>query len=100
MGKKYNNRITTTAGFNFGSPGPLDDRAVVESYTDLASLNTYEGMEVYVIENKKSYKLIDTEWVAVATEASMSESFSSLFSSGTADPGANTASQFYFKYSE
>lgn len=72
MGKKYNNLISTTAGFNYAAPQPLDDRAVVENYEDLATLvtsnQTYEGIEVYVTSEKKSYKLIGTSWQAVITE--------------------------------
>ena len=72
MGKKYNNLISTTAGFNYASEQPLDDREVVQSYSDLAELidnyMSYEGIEVYVVDDKKSYKLIDGSWKAIATE--------------------------------
>lgn len=72
MGKIYNNLITTTAGFNYPAQQPLDDRDVVQSYSDLAVLVSsnaaYEGIEVYVVDDKKSYKLFGTEWKAVATE--------------------------------
>lgn len=73
MGKKYNNLISTTAGFNYAAQQPLDDREVVETYSDLTGLVSsnvaYEGMEVYVVEKQKAYKLINTEWKAIATEA-------------------------------
>ena len=66
MGKVYNNLITTTAGFNFPAKAPLDDREVVQSYSDLNTLvtnnQTYEGMSVYVVDDKKAYRLIDREW--------------------------------------
>ena len=69
MGRKYNNTIITSGGFNYPSNQPLDDRAVVQSYLDLAELISnnfsYEGMEVYVVDNKKSYKLIGDKWKAV-----------------------------------
>jgi hypothetical protein len=98
MGKKYNNAITTTAGFNYAAQQPLDDRAVVESYSDLAGLISsgvsYEGMEVYVAADKKAYKLINEAWKAVATE----ETLDNLLSYGTADPDEGVTSQFYFKY--
>lgn len=72
MGKKYNNLIPTTAGFNYAAQQPLDDRDVVQRYSDLAELVSsnisYEGMEVYVVDDKKSYTLINNEWVAKATE--------------------------------
>jgi len=72
MGKIYNNLINTTAGFKYNAQQPLDDREVVQSFSDLAGLisaNTaYEGMKVYVVDDKKSYELINTEWKALATE--------------------------------
>jgi hypothetical protein len=77
MGKKYNNLISTTAGFKYNAQQPLDDRAVVEKYDDLAELVSsnvaYEGMEVYVDTDKKSYKLVNSEWKAVATEDFVAE---------------------------
>lgn len=73
MGKKYNNLISTTAGFKYNAQQPLDDRAVVEKYEDLAELVSsnvsYEGMEVFVTESKKTYVLVNNAWEAVATEA-------------------------------
>lgn len=99
MSKKYNNAITTTAGFNYAAQQPLDDRAVVENYNDLSELISsgvsYEGMEVYVVADKKSYKLIDGDWKAVATE----EDLNNLIGCGTADPTASMSGRFYFKYS-
>lgn len=72
MGKIYKNLISTTAGFNYAAPQPLDDREVVQSYSDLAELvssnQSYEGIEVYVKDDAKSYKLIGDTWKAVATE--------------------------------
>lgn len=76
MSQKYNNLITTTAGFHYPAPMPLDDREVVSTYEDLKTLvdsnQTYDGIEVYVEQNKTSYKLIDGQWVAVITENIMS----------------------------
>ena len=73
MGKVYNNLISTTAGFNYAAQQPLDDRAVVQKYQDLgdlvASEVTYEGIEVYVVDDKRSYKLVNGVWQAIATEA-------------------------------
>jgi hypothetical protein len=72
MGKIYNNLISTTAGFNYAAKQPLDDRAVVQSFADLAELVTsnlsYEGMMVYVVDDKKSYILTGDNWVSAATE--------------------------------
>lgn len=62
MSKIYNNSITTTAGFKYNAPQPLDDRLVVEKYIDLATLVsdgvTYQGMEVYVVEKQLTYKYL------------------------------------------
>lgn len=72
MGKIYNNLISTTAGFNYPAQQPLDDREVVQNYSDLEELVNsniaYEGMEVYVLDDKKSYKLIGNTWKPMATE--------------------------------
>ena len=72
MGKKYNNLISTTAGFKYTAEQPLDDREVVESFSDLADLvsanSAYEGMKVYVVADKKTYELVSSEWKAIATE--------------------------------
>ena len=77
MGKIYNNLISTTAGFNYPAQQPLDDRTVVKSYSDLMILvdsnMTYDGIEVYVVDDEKSYKLINSEWKAIATEDYVSE---------------------------
>ena len=76
MSQKYNNLITTTAGFHYPAPMPLDDREVVNTYEDLKTLvdsnKTYDGIEVYVEQDQTSYKLIDGKWVAVITENTMS----------------------------
>ena len=68
MGKIYDNKIIVTTGFNYPSNRPLDDREVVQSYGDLKDLYAYEGIEVYVVDDKKSYKLINSVWTAIATE--------------------------------
>ena len=68
MGKVYNNQIKAGSGFAISGPYPIDDRVIVDEYNDLAALTTanyiYEGMEVYVVSDKKSYKLIDGTWKA------------------------------------
>ena len=64
MGKVYNNAISTTGGFQFTSDMPLDDRLVVEKFEDLSSLTKYDGMTVYVKEEKQYYSNIDNKWVA------------------------------------
>ena len=86
MGKKYNNLISTTAGFNYAAQQPLDDREVVQSYEDLSTLITsnlsYDGMRVYVVDEKTSYILTNNEWVAVATKDDMIVSAEPLHETG------------------
>jgi hypothetical protein len=69
MGKVYNNQIKAGSGFAISGPYPLDDRLVVKTYEDLASLAdsnyAYEGMEIYVVSDNKSYKLINGTWKVV-----------------------------------
>ena len=64
MGKKYNNAINTSAGFKYNANSPLDDRLVVETYTDLNTLNSYsyEGIIVYVIDENRHYKYNGEAW--------------------------------------
>lgn len=69
MGQKYNNQIKAGSGFTIPGEYPIDDRTVVESSDDLATVpNKFEGIEVYAVADKKSYKLINGAWYAVATE--------------------------------
>lgn len=73
MGKIYNNLISTTAGFNYASQQPLDDREVVQSHEDLdalvSSYSSYKGMRVYVVDDQKSYELsANNTWTPIATE--------------------------------
>lgn len=62
MSKVYNNRIITSAGFQYNSDEPIDDRLVVETYDDLSSLNRYEGMIVYVKDKDTYYKYTKETW--------------------------------------
>ena len=68
MGKVHDGKIVTTSGFKFNANAPLDDRAVVLSHADLNDIPAYEGIEVYVREETKSYKYIAGNWVPIATE--------------------------------
>lgn len=69
MANYFDTGILLTAGFSLSSQAPLDGRSVVELLTDLdthiAENRVYEGMEVYVLENKKKYMYNGTEWVLV-----------------------------------
>lgn len=56
MGKLYQNKILTTAGFTFNAENPIDDRVAVETVNDLNTLVVYEGLLIYVKENGKTYQ--------------------------------------------
>lgn len=66
MANYFDTGILLTAGFSLSSQAPLDGRSVVELLTDLdthvAENRAYEGMEVYVKENKKIYIFNGTTW--------------------------------------
>lgn len=57
--------IPLSANFNLNGQMPLDDRTVVDTLNDrnnMPEIRRYEGMVVYVKENKTSYQLIDNDW--------------------------------------
>ena len=61
MAKKHNNQIKAGSGFQLSGAYPIDDRTVVEKYEDLKAELVdkncaYEGMQVYVIADKKTYE--------------------------------------------
>ena len=66
MANYFDTGILLTAGFSLSSQAPLDGRSVVELLTDLDTHITenraYEGMCVYVKENKKNYIYNGTTW--------------------------------------
>ena len=66
MANYFDTGILLTAGFSLSSQAPLDGRSVVELLTDLdthiAENRAYEGMCVYVKENKKNYIYNGTTW--------------------------------------
>lgn len=47
--------IRITSGFNYSGAAPLDDRLVVATTSDRDSLVAYEGMIVYVTNEKCHY---------------------------------------------
>ena len=64
MGKLFENSIITTAGFQFQSDKPLDDRIAVESQADLNNLIPYEGLWVYVKAIDKYFYYTSTNgWI-------------------------------------
>lgn len=75
MAKVYSNLISTTAGFSYRSQQPIDDRLVVDLYTDLNTLmtgnETYEGMIISVINDESdkngSYQCLNKTWYKLLT---------------------------------
>ena len=62
--------IRIASNFKTGASQPLDEREVVEAYTDLANIDTaYEGLEVFVLENKKKYRYVNGEWIDISVVA-------------------------------
>ena len=63
---EFGKGIPLASGFDLGAKIPLDSRIVVETIADrdahVTGNRAYEGMRVYVIENKKNYQYIDSEW--------------------------------------
>lgn len=84
MAKKYNNQIQAGSGMHLTGEYPIDDRTVVQTFTDLEESDTslvktncaYEGMQVYVLDDKKTYEYKNTgttdtpklEWKALSYE--------------------------------
>lgn len=71
MGKTYQNKIETTAGFMFNSNKPLDDRLVVDTESDLYSPDSdriYDGMIVSVLNPKGTYRYDESsrKWIKLA----------------------------------
>jgi hypothetical protein len=106
MAKKYNNQIKAGSGFSLSGEYPIDDRTVVAQFSDLAGLVTshyaYEGMQVYVIADKKTYEYKNTsstgtptlEWKAIAYEDTINGlDFTSPAASGNTISFIDTVSQ-------
>ena len=58
--------ITVASGFDLGAKAPLDSRLTVKTIAErnahVTGNRAYEGMLVYVEEDKKTYQLIDNSW--------------------------------------
>lgn len=63
--------ITVASGFKLQAERPLDARQQVDTYDQLAELvssnGAWEGMMVYVVADKKTYRYDGTDWAEVAT---------------------------------
>lgn len=58
--------ISVASGFDLGAKSPLDSRLTVQTLLErdahVTGNRAYEGMLVYVAENKKTYQLVDNTW--------------------------------------
>ena len=63
---KFGKGITVASGFDLGAKGALDTRATVATIAErdahVTGNRSYEGMMVFVEEDKKTYQLIDGAW--------------------------------------
>lgn len=56
------NSAYLTPPFDITIPEPMDKRMIKLTIAERDALNAYEGMEVYVVEEKKKYKYNGTTW--------------------------------------
>lgn len=65
--RAFGKGIALAAGFDLGAAIPLDARVVAQSIAErdahVDNNRAYEGMQVYVIEEKTNYQLVNGEWV-------------------------------------
>ena len=54
--------INTATNFSVGANLPIDDRLVVNTFSDLSSLLEYEGLISYVLDEKTEYIYQDGQW--------------------------------------
>lgn len=73
--------IALAAGFDLGAALPLDSRIVAatieERNAHVTSNRAYEGMQVYVVETKKNYQLVGSEWIETGVTAEQLEAIHS-----------------------
>ena len=68
----YGKGITVASGFDLGAKSPLDSRIVANTVEErdahVTNNRAYDGMIVYVIEDKTTYQYLDGEWVIFGAE--------------------------------
>lgn len=68
----YGKGITVASGFDLGAKSPLDSRIVAntveERDANVTNNRAYDGMIVYVIEDKTTYQYLNGEWVIFGAE--------------------------------
>ena len=70
----YGNGINVASGFDLGAKSPLDSRNVAETIAErdenVTNNRAYDGMIVYVKENKTTYQYINNEWIIFGSNTS------------------------------
>ena len=70
----YGNGINVASGFDLGAKSPLDSRNVAETIAErdenVTNNRAYEGMIVYVKENKTTYQYVNNEWIIFGSNTS------------------------------
>lgn len=65
--RAFGKGIALAAGFDLGAAIPLDARVIAQTTAErdahVENNRAYEGMQVYVIDEKTNYQLVDGEWV-------------------------------------
>jgi peptidoglycan hydrolase CwlO-like protein len=68
----YGKGITVASGFDLGAKTPLDSRIVASTIEErdshVSNNRAYDGMVVYVIEDKTTYQYLNGEWVIFGAE--------------------------------
>lgn len=65
--RAFGKGIALAAGFDLGAAIPLDARVVAQNLAErdahVDNNRAYEGMQVYVIDEKTNYQLVNGEWI-------------------------------------
>lgn len=87
--KAFGKGIALAAGFDLGAALPLDARIVANTLAErdehVTGNRAYEGMQVYVIETKKNYQLVDGNWIETGVTAEQLESINAAIAAAKAE---------------
>lgn len=87
--RAFGKGIALAAGFDLGAALPLDARVVANTIAErnehVTGNRAYEGMQVYVIETKKNYQLVDGNWIETGVTAEQLESIHSAIDAAKAE---------------
>lgn len=87
--RAFGKGIALAAGFDLGAALPLDARVVANTIAErdehVTGNRAYEGMQVYVIETKKNYQLVDGSWIETGVTAEQLEAINAAIAAAKAD---------------